>query len=184
MKECWSLGRSVWWHKYIFSFAENQSYKRHQDIGTSFLRTFKKPTRTYSGKKSYMSSYYSPSSSAFQSYNPYSYPYPAPSPYSYSSNGNSDTGNEVTPAGNPVSQPSQYHCNSYPVTPGMNRTETFEINVKRELRFRLQGRAMLFKAGLSYPGISKNFDLRFLTCAFLVWLSLLSLKSLRLHEHK
>lgn len=121
----------------MFSFVESQSYKSPQDIGSSYQRAFKKPTHTYF-KKSYMSSYYSPSPSAYPSYYPYSYPYPASSPYPYSFDGNSDTGNEVTSAGHPVSQTSQYHCNSYPVTPGMNRTETFEINGKRKLRFRLK----------------------------------------------
>ena len=126
------LSRLVSWHYTIF-FVENHSYKRHHDIGISSLGAFKKPTSTYS-KKSYMSSYYSPSPSSFPSYYPYLYPYPAPapapSPYPYSVNGNSDTGIEVTNAGKPVSQISQYHCNSFPVTPGMNRTETFEINGK------------------------------------------------------
>lgn len=85
-----------------------------------------------------MSTYYSPNPSSFLSYYPYSYPYPAPapaiapSPYPYPVNGDSDTGNEVTTAAHPISQPSQYYCNSYPVTPGMNRTETFEINGKRK----------------------------------------------------
>ena len=119
----------------IFSFVENPSYKHHQDISVSSLGDFKKPTPTFS-KKSYMSSYYSPSPSSFPSYYPYPYPYPAPapvpSPYPYPVNGNSDTGNEVTAAGKPVSQTSQYHCNSFLVTPGMNRTETFEINGKRK----------------------------------------------------
>ena len=123
----------------IFFFVENQSHKLHQDIGISLPRVFKKPTSTYS-KKSY--SYFSATPSSSLSYYPYSYPYPAPAPYSYPVSGNSDTGNEVTTVGDLVDQQtSQYHCSSYPVTPGMNRTETFEINGKRKLRFWLQGRA-------------------------------------------
>ncbi|KAL9981496.1 hypothetical protein ACROYT_G010203 [Oculina patagonica] len=110
---------------------EAQSHgKRPQHAVNSFLRALRKPARTFS-KKSYPVSYYNPSPSAYPaSYYPYSYPYPASSPYPTSFDGNDVATNEGTYAGHPASQTGQYHCLSYPGTPGMNRSETFEIKGK------------------------------------------------------
>lgn len=116
----------------IFSFVEAQSHKRPQHAVFPFLRAFRKPARALS-KKSYPVSYYNPTPSAYPSYYPYSYPYPASSPYPTSFDGNDVATNEGIYAGHPASQTGQYHCSSYPGTPGMNRSETFEIKGKSKL---------------------------------------------------
>ena len=84
-------------------------------------------------KKSYPASYFNPTPSAYPSYYPYSYPYPASSPYPTAFDGNDAQTDEGTYAGQSVIQTGQYHCISYPSSPGMNRNETFEIRGKRKL---------------------------------------------------